>query len=379
MGFVAVDIGASNTRYVADNGKVSILANNMVFESMDKEIDVETYNGNLDANLEVIIEKEGKSEYFPTKVLIGQIAESYSSNNERPSGLTNKHTQKINYISGVVAAAISKLKNGGSDAINLFVALPPIECRTAKEEVERRFKGRYTVTFPRYKEGTKINFEIVSVQCFEESFLALLSYFFDAKGQVKQTSEKYMFGNVLSLDIGATTTDLAIVKNGRYLNKSGQTYRNGVNIARDYLVDSVRARYGFDLPLDDAVLTMCEGRLQLGNKYEDISELVDDAKIHLAKSIVNQMQGYFRQIDIPIQTIRAIVVSGGGSLQSQYINDKNEVVVTSKPLSFHITQFIKDICSGVEVEEHGENPRMANINGLFIRAKVEADKKESKQ
>ena len=372
MNFTAVDLGASSTRYTSDCGKISIIPNNMVFLDPDKKVDIEPYDDSIESALEVKIVKDGESEFFPVKALVGQMAERYSSNNERPSVLANKHVQRINYVSGILTVALSKLAYNLDDQIKLYVALPPIEVKNAKEIVRENFMGDYTVTLPKYKGGTTVKFSIVDVACHEESFMSLLSYFFTVEGLPNADNKKYLTGNILSLDIGASTTDLAIVKNCGYLDKSGQTYKTGGNIARDYLIDAVRAEYGFDLPLNEADLTMAEGRIQLGNSYEDVSSIVDAAKKEFANSVVNAMQGYFRQVDIPIQTIRAIIVSGGGSMQSEYVNEQGETVKTSEPMSYYITQALTKICSGVEVEPYGESPRLANIKGLFIRAKVDA-------
>lgn len=371
MSFVAVDLGASNSRYVSDCGKIEVLPNNMVFLDPDKKVDLEAHDGTIQSALEVKIVKDEESQFFPVKALIGQMAERYSSNNERPSVMSNKHTQRINYISAITVAAISKLTYGLDDDITLYVALPPIEVKNAKEDIKANFAGNYTVTFPKYKGGVEVKLNIVDVSCHEESFMAILSYFFNMDGTANKEASKYTTGNILSLDIGASTTDLAIVKNGRYLDKSGQTYKTGGNIARDYLIDAVRAQYGFDLPAIDAETTMAEGRVQLGNRFEDVSQIVTEAKQHFAKSVVNQMQGYFRQVDIPIQSIRAIIVSGGGSMKSFYINENNEEVETSLAMSNYITESLKEICDGVEVESYPNSPRLANIKGLFIRAQVD--------
>ena len=94
-----------------------------------------------------------------------------------------------------------------------------------------------------------------------------------------------------------------------------------------------------------------------------------------AKGIATSMQTYFRSIGIPIQSIRAIIVSGGGSMHSQYVNEDGEVIVTSEPMSKYITEAFKEICDGVVVESYGGSPRTANISGLFIRAKVDMKKR----
>lgn len=374
MKFCAVDLGASSTRFTSNNPKVSIIPNNMVFLDKDTFVDLKPQEDTLVGSLEVIIEKEEASDFFPVKALIGAMAERYSSENDRPSVMMNKHKQRINYVSGIVAAAFTRLMDNIEEDMDLYVALPPIEVRHAKGIVADNFKGSYKVTFPKYKGGTVLEFKITNVVCQEESLMSLTSFFFNMNGNPNEKSAAYTVGNILSLDIGASTTDLAIVKNSRYNDKSGQTYKTGGNIARDYLIDEIRMVEGYDLPIEDAERTMAEGRLQMGNTYKDVSDIVDRAKRKLAKQVVMQMQGYFRQIDIPIQTIRAIIVSGGGSLPSQYIQN-GEVVETTKPMSFYITEYLQEVCPGVDVVPYGDDSRMANIRGLFIRASLDALKK----
>ena len=207
--------------------------------------------------------------------------------------------------------------------------------------------------------------------------MASTSFFFNLNGTPKEATKKHLTGTVLSLDIGASTTDLAIIKNGRYLDKSGQTYRIGGNVARDNLTDLICQRYAIDLPIEDAEKTMAEGRLQLGNTYDDVKDLVDIAKADLAKQLTNYMQTYFKRVNVPIQMINAIIVSGGGSMQSQYANNEGEIVKTSEPMSYYVTQELLSWSSGTEVVEYGEDARFANIKGLFIRAKFESMKKAS--
>lgn len=378
MDFVAADLGASSTRYTSNTGKIDILPNNMVYIQEDTVVDQEPYTTDIEAALDVTIESDNGSEYFPVRVLIGQMAERFSPTNEKPSVLSNKHTQQINYISTVMAVALSKHKQGLSDNIEVYLALPPIEVKSAKGVVQKNLVGNYTITFHKM-DNMQIKFRIDEVNMYEESFMAMLAYFFDMNGAIREQAKQFAKGNVLSMDIGASTTDLTVVQDMRYLEKSGQTFKTGGNIARDFLIDSFREVYGFDAPIEMAELAMAEGRVQMGNTYQDCSEAVDKAKRQFAAQIVEQMQGYFRKVNIPIQTIRAIIVSGGGSMQGQYIDETGKIVPTSKPISYFITTELSKVCSGVAVEQFSDNPRLANITGLYIRAKIDVMKKKPKE
>lgn len=376
MSFVAVDLGASNTRYVSDSGKISVLPNNMVMLNVEDTVDMKPSDDLIESALEVNIVKEEESEFFNVKALIGQMAGSHSSYNDRPMTSSHKHTQQINYVSGIVAAALSRIKFGIDEELSLYIALPPIEVKTAKELVKKNFMGKYTVTFPKFNGGTTVQLTIIDVKCYEESFLASVSYFFDANGKIKEDSRDLMTGNILSLDIGASTTDIAIIQDARYLDKTGQTYKTGGNIARDYLSNAIRAKYGLDLGAEQAEQIMAEGRMPSGNSYIDVSKIVADAKMECARGIIASMETYFKQVEIPINFIRAIVVSGGGSMHSQYVNENGEVVVTTDPMSSYITSALTKTWTGIDVKHYGNSPRLANISGLFIGARNDENKKQ---
>ena len=389
MSFVAVDLGASGSRYTSNSGQISVVPNNMVFLPSMTVSNLVADAEDVESCLEVVIEKEGGqattvtsehvatvNSYFPAHVLLGIMAEKHHGANERPNMLMHKHKQKINYISAVLTCALSKLKNPEmSDSIDLYIAVPPVEIDLARKAFEEGLVGSYSVNFLRYMGGTGVKFRIASVQCHEEALMASTSFFFNMNGTPKENARKYITGNLLSIDIGASTSDLAVIKNGRYMDKSGQTFKTGGNEALDSLINEVRSRYAIDLPIGDAERAMVEGRLQMGNRYDDISDIVATTKSELAKKIITNMPGYFKRIDIPIQTINVIMVSGGGSMQSQYVNEDGEVVKTSEPMSFFVTNEMKEWCPSVDVVEYGEDARFANIKGLFIRAKMDARKK----
>lgn len=378
MKFVAIDLGASGTRYVNENGQICELPNNMVFlPDMNQSRMVPDAN-DIESCLEVQITKvDGPAcEYLPVNALIGIMAERHPDVKERPSVNTPKCLQRINYVSAITSAALSRIKYGIEEDIDLFLAVPPIQIHSARDKFNSNMLGKYKVIFPKYMGGTEVTVNIVSVNVEEESVMALTSFFFNMNGTVKESAKKYMTGTVLSLDIGASSTDLSITKAGRYLDRSAQTYMWGGNEARGALSDGVRERYTIDLPVEDAERTMAEGRLQLGNTYADVSDIVMSAKVSLAKKIYTHLQEYFKKIDIPVQTINAIVVSGGGSMQSQYINQDGEVIKTSEPMSYFVTQELTQWSPGTEVVEYGADARFANIKGLFIKAKLTSLKKQ---
>lgn len=370
MSFVVIDVGASSTRFCSDNGNIMVLPNNMAIIQEDTRVDLEPYGDSVELALDVSIKREEGGDFFPVRALIGSMANRFSANNIRPSVMSNKHTQKVNYISVITAIAVNKLKTGIDENIDLYIALPPNEVKVAKDYVAEQLVGTYEVKLAKYNNET-VKFNIKSVKCFEESFMAIMAYFFNMNGTIREEAQEYSTGNVLSLDVGASTSDLAIVQNMRYLEKTGQTYKIGGNIIKDLIADYIREEFGYDIQDDVLEVAISEGRLPMGNKYVQIGAQLERAKREFAQQVVAQMQNYFRKVGIALQSVRAIVVSGGGSMKSEYTDEKGVTIVTSEPASYYITEALRDICDGVDVVTFSENPRLANTIGLFIRANIE--------
>lgn len=381
--FSGVDIGASNTRLASTKGLFATIPNNAVFlekgtDGMFHLTDLVPYDDSIENCLECFITKKG-DEANSMHVLYGSLAERYSPNNIRPSVQEKKYEQRLSYASLLVSSAINRVVHGVGEEFNLYVAVPPVEVKAAESTFREKLIGEWTVLFPKYgMNGTEVKMKIKNVFCYAESHMSSISFFFNLNGSIKEENSKYMSGIVLSINIGASTTDLATIKNGKYIDLSGKTISVGGNIAREHLVGSVAERYGFDLPIDQAERVIAEGRLPMGNTYVDVSDLVDEAKSVLADEIVNKLQFYFKQIHEPIQTMKAIIVSGGGSLRSMYYNENNEEVYTSEPMSSFVTEKLKNWCSTIDVLGYGDEARLADIKGIFIVANLNEKKEEQK-
>lgn len=374
MSFVAVDMGASGTRFAEDNGIINLLPNNMAF--IDKESLVSSESPDVvESSLELVITKTDgpENEYLPSpsRVLVGIMAERSTEINEHPDVIKRKYEQRINYVSILASVAVSKLKYGNNEPVDVYLAVPPVQLNKSRIEFNDRLIGKYRVELPKYMGGVAVEFTIRSVTVHPESLMSITSFFFNVNGTLKEENKKYLASTVLSLDIGASTTDLTIVKKGSFMDKSGETFNVGGNNSRIVMLDDIREEYNMELSTSDANKTMEEGRLQLGSTYEVIDGIIEKAKRTVAKKLSIAMQNYFPKIDIPVQTVSAIVVSGGGSMQSQYVNDDGEVVKTSAPMSRFVTDEINTWTRGIEVIHYGDDTRLANIKGLFIKAQTE--------
>lgn len=395
---VCIDLGASNTRHATIKDGTKCMPNNVTIieedlvtlldkrGSNDSDKNVDALEEYILQNLDVTITSSDivDSEYFPVRALVGDASSRYRRPSEKPNALKNKHKQVINYINAITSLAIrTKLKGLECEDIYLYLALPPIEAREANDYVEKQLKGHIDVKFNMLDFTVKLN--IVGVTCLEESYMALTSFFFTTDGKAREEAKQYANDNVLFIDIGASTTDLAAAKAKKYLEKSGRTIKIGGNVVRDNVANAIQELFGFEPDLAISENAVAEGRVQLGKSYKDISEKVVLAKEEFAQQITNSLDTYFTRIGMPLQSFVAIIVGGGGSMQSSYIDesvtaeDGTEVVkVTSAPMSEYITKRLKAICADIDVIQV-DNPRLANLNGMLVRAKYDEMSELKKQ
>lgn len=379
--FAGIDLGASNTRFVADNGKFYEIENNIKEVAIGENIrmkpwSAETYEDLVMGSLDIEIYRlNGATEHIQagSRYLVGQLATRIGASST-PNGLQSKADQSINYTNALIATALSKLfmgeKMGGVD---LYVALPPIELSNkslSEQKLQSELIGDYRVKF-NSTINQELQFTIQSVTCVEESFLTLISFFFNISGGFRHEALPYQKGNVLGIDIGASTTDLAVVKDAKFVDKSGQTYKIGGNFVLDLVADDIRAKFGYDPERDELQKAVETGKIQQGATLVDVSGAVIEAKKEFAVKLVDMMQSYFTKIAMQPHTFKAVIVGGGGSMKSEYTDENGVLYETSQAMSDYIWNEFKRICPSVPVIQVSEDPRHANITGLYIRALVD--------
>lgn len=373
---VCIDLGASSTRITGQDINIYELPNGLVFIDRDEVVDLEstgvethsvdTWLNNLDLMINKTAGEPNKA--FPARALIGNLANRYSDSLLRPSVLMNKSRQPINSFNIIVACAeMAYLYGYDGTPLTLYLALPPLEVSSmTKDEINAQLVGSYNVASERLRWTTTIN--IKEVRIFAECYMSLAAFFFDFPSCTpnKEHFEKYGKGYMLGIDIGASTTDFYICENGKPIEKSGQTIKTGCNVIEMDIANGIRSRFGFDPTHDNLTTVIREGRLPMGRGYKEVGDILVKAKRKFASNIVAELQNYFRLVNIPLQNIGGIVASGGGSLKSGYLNESNEYITTCECTSEYITKELANITENIDVIAM-EDPRTANVRGLFIK------------
>jgi hypothetical protein len=383
--FICVDIGNSETRFAGADGKVFHYPNNRVVLEQATAPTFKAEGNTITSALEAHIDLVGSNGSYSRKVLYGSLASRHSANNERPSVLEPKHVQDISVTSVLLSVALSRLMadEDTSGLVDIYIAVPPVEVEKASDTNEKAraaftklMEGKVcTVFFP--KLNRTITFEIGSVHCYEESFMATLAFFFDEHCDVRKGAEDFLTGNVLSIDIGASTTDLVVVQDGSYLEHSGRTYQAGGNLVRENLIEVVQREFGVELPVRDVEDVIVTGLLRRGIDVKNVGELVDQCKRVAAESLYALIEQYFRKINIPLESFRGVVVTGGGALRGGYTSDSGEFVSTSRSVGDYVVDMLSARCSGIVALECDLDSREANTLGLYVMARLNIKRAES--
>lgn len=377
MDYVAIDLGASNTRYMSIDRKVNFVDNSMVFLENGAQLrDLDKIDDIVENNLELIITRNSdiESKHFngPVHVCIGELVSRTSKIVEKINQNDHKSNQRAAYVSVILSVALSKLKNPSlGDKINLFQMLPPSEVAssTSKKKFIDTAKGKYKVEFPRVGEnGVVVEFEINDVFLFEEGRMGVIQFIFDDAHPENRT--KYSSVRLMVIDVGASTTDVCIFDKGKFMEISGNTLPVGCNNCLTSIVRSLESM-GKRVTINDAALSLIDGRRPNGAKRVPIPDIINEAKEDLAADIMARLMGYFTNIGISLDSIQYVIVSGGGSLPSSYIDEETgKQVIVADSITTPISAAIKEYCDGIETIHIGDDPRTANIRGLGIWAAV---------
>lgn len=380
---ICIDLGASSTRVTGENGIIHELPNYLIFKDRTEIVDLDIVRheddklNDLLSNMDILIDKASGAacKAFPARALVGELATRCSAVVNRPSVMMNKSRQNINLFNIVVAAAQQCYMYGyDGSGITLYLAFPPLEVtKDVKDEINQALVGSYSVKIERLNYDVTLN--ISEVKVFPEAYMALAAFFFDFPSCTlkKEIQEKYGQGYVMGLDIGASTTDIYVTENGKPQEKSGQTIKTGCNVIEMAIANSIRAKYGYDPTHEGLTTAIREGRLPMGNGYVDVSDMLRRAKQEFARTIVAELQNYFRLVHIPLQYIRAIIVCGGGSLASGYYDEAGNYVQTCGCVSEFITAELNQIVENIDVVAMPD-PRTANTRGLFVRMMMDKAK-----
>lgn len=308
----------------------------------------------------------------------GDIVENeYSRTYIAPNVLRDKHTQVTTKYSIVLSCikALEKVANTvgittPSDAnwtFNISVLLPPQEQSGYKNEmtdIVKSIRGIEVVVPTKYN----IPVTISSVFVAPEAIVAFTSAIFhesvaDGTLRMYKDCEKFLRGYVLVIDIGAGTTDLVLVKDGKFIFKSRNTIKIGGKLVEDLCKSYIKR--DFKYTPTDITSVIKEGVLVKGNNEYNVSRLLNSAKKEFVARLREEIRSYFVTLEVPMEEVKGLLTVGGGTLAAVH-----DGVTVSNATSDFILEMFREVTPDIEpVPLHNVNPREANVVGLYLMAK----------
>lgn len=213
---------------------------------------------------------------------------------------------KENYIP-LLLGAICKSSNSIENKLGL--GLPIKQYKAVKDElISKLINKTYDVTFNDIRRRIKIT----DVQVFPESVAGIITHFNSTLFNVKHK-------DIVSVDIGGKTTDIALIRNKKVI-QSSQINTGTIDIY-NCIKNSLEAKY-FDvkLNLDDIEGYMNNGFYYKGER-QNISFAIKDCN-DLFKEIYTELN-----LNYPINTSAVVFQGGGADLLNSVLNKKISNVI----------------------------------------------------
>lgn len=242
------------------------------------------------------------------------------------------------------------------------ILLPPLDHELYEEEMAELVRNTNKVTSIVPTDMTK-EFTVSNVIVFPEGVSAFFGAEFTESSDGTQiidieANKKFQTGYVLIMDIGAGTTDLAIIKDSELVQGSKNSIKKGGNNVESAIKSAIHKQFKF-VPTDmTSVIT--KGILEEGTVEHDVSSIVTDAKRKYSLAVKNELIDYIQTNMIEMREIKGLLVVGGGSLAAE-----RDGKIVSPAMSDILLEFLKELAPNIGVVSmSGQDPRLLNITGL---------------
>ncbi|AWH79502.1 ParM/StbA family protein [Clostridioides difficile] len=216
-------------------------------------------------------------------------------------------------------------RNTDDEVIDLALGLPVKQFGGLRKDLIEKLQGKeYHVEFAKGNETTKRDIVIRSVQVFPEGVTGYLYY---AKDIVDQVAGR----DVVLVDIGGKTTDIALVQG----NKATNPY--SINVGTINIYDAIKK----SLEMDERFLGKVEIKREkiqdyinkgfyLNGEKQDIKKNID-ASISLFKEIYNELK-----LNYPVSTAAVVVMGGGAKLLGEAFKKNIPGIIVMSDVDKHV-------------------------------------------
>lgn len=251
--------------------------------------------------------------------ILGTLAESMSSVHQSLSSDELKVVQPEFYLNilGVVYSTIQEQKIKTGD-LKLGVLVPPRDYFNDLKDVLTGILAReITITNNTTGEKVVVKLGVEDIVVKPESVVSFVACFMDDKNDITEIGDK--FGDLLnvSIDMGHSTTDLAIMDDWKPKKNSFKTLDKATSLLLSYLNDELQRTKtkGQSLSERELVKAFSTGKITDGASEIPVTDELTAANRRFAMTLYTEVFAYLSSHGMTFNQVASFMFSGGGSVE----------------------------------------------------------------
>ena len=296
-----------------------------------------------------------------------------SSNDLRPSAVEKKYESEVSEMSMRNAFLqgyldVSAMTGVPVDNIDIewdvVVLLPPADIEEGSEKISKLVREIEDIDFT--MPVVRKDITIKEVRVLPEGFCAYIGVMCGLDRRIRPEYQYMAKQITIIIDIGAGTTDITIIENGKAIKATRYSTPIGGNNVHQRVKGKLAVR-GFDMP--EAIVREAteKGYIMDGSKRVSLKKEIAESKSAVSRMIVSNIRDFFEGTGYPIRSIQNMIVCGGGAIDS---------IEGVRPLSEYIEGYMKKLSPNIELvplpniivdgKEEQISPRILNVLGAGI-------------
>lgn len=320
--------------------------------------------------------------------ILGKLAEDMSSSHQSLASDSLKVEQEEFYLNilGVIYSTMleHKLKKGD---LTVGILVPPRDYFNELKEVLFGVLGReITITNNTTGEKVVIDLKRENILIKPESVVSFISCFVDDKNEITELGEKY--GELLnvSVDMGHSTTDFAMMEEWEPKKNSFKTTDFATTQLLAFLSEEIQRKYNGYIPNEkELVKAFHTGNLTTGATVQWVGEEITVANKKFALALYDEVFKYLRSHGYNLQQVAAFMFSGGGSTELKNVKSVRSYFMDEVNKVSQFTESFRpenlSLAGHVEYETNKDKlsvVRYSNILGFMRGLRQEKSKIEAK-
>lgn len=404
MKYLGIDVGASlsktglisedwtenlkdySNKVWAHNGEAHTSDYDLDFSKPENVLDLSFKFGATDQSVEFSKEINSLvSSIENQRWILGTLAEDMSSTHQSLASDSLKVVQEEFYLNilGVIYSSVIENKIKPNE-LTIGVLIPPRDYFHDLKEVLFGILVRdIEITNNTTGDKVKLSFNREDIVIKPESIVAFAACFIDDKNEITEAGDKYGDKLNISIDMGHSTTDLAILEEWKPIKNSFKTLDVATIQLLGYLSEEIQRKFnGYIPPEKELIKAFYSGKLTTGATDQWIGEELTIANRKFATELYSDMYNYLTAHGLRFQQVASFMFNGGGSVElknvksvrAYFMDEVNKVSQFTE--SFTPEEFLS-VQNHVEYEDLKEKLAVVRYSNILGFMRGLRDKKAS--